>query len=373
MKLSCLIRGAAVALMAVSALPGSSLWAQHGIGGKVGASLPVVRAGYYTTCVMEAERLVSCWGNAVGDGTFNGLHADPVTPAGLGGVKALAVALGQDAACAIRDTPASDVVCWSSQITAGPSVDRIFAVPGVTQAEQISFGHFTACALITGGTVTCWRMANTMDLMVAPVAGIQNAKELSVGYDHVCVILTDQTVTCWGENAAGQLGIGSVSTGGTFYAPVTVPGIQASQVAAGWRHTCVVNLNQTVSCWGANRSGELGDGKAATMLIEPSPQAVTGLSGAIMVAAGAEFSCALLADRTVRCWGKNTKGSLGDGSTTDSSIPVAVVGLTNATTISAGWDHACASGLGLMRRCWGEGGGGKLTNGSLSDSTTPVP
>jgi alpha-tubulin suppressor-like RCC1 family protein len=101
------------------------------------------------------------------------------------------------------------------------------------------------------------------------------------------------------------------------------------RLAAGSAHTCQVNDDGTVRCWGLNSSGQLGDGTTTT---RPTPVIVFGLTNAVAVAAGEFHTCAILADSSAR-WGRNASGQLGDGATTDRLIPVTVGGLTNAVAI----------------------------------------
>ena len=113
----------------------------------------------------------------------------------------------------------------------------------------------------------------------------------------------------------------------------TLAATSATSISAGGNHTCAIVAGGTVDCWGSNSSGELGDG-STTDRIAPVP--VSGLTGAVAVSAGFSHTCALLSGGTVTCWGRNSEGQLGDGSATSSSTPVAVVGLTGVSAISAG-------------------------------------
>jgi len=134
-------------------------------------------------------------------------------------------------------------------------------------------------------------------------------------------------------------------------------------------HSCAVLDDGTLRCWGANLYGELGDG---TTLNRSRPVAVAGLTNVEAVAAGATFTCALLGDGTVRCWGYNANGELGNGATTNSLVPVPVPGLTNVTRLAAGYFHACAVKGDGTTWCWGANDRGQLGNGTTTGSLVPV-
>jgi hypothetical protein len=140
---------------------------------------------------------------------------------------------------------------------------------------------------------------------------------------------------------------------------------KATAVSAGGGHTCALLSDATVKCWGSNEGGQLGDGTHTRRL---TAVAVRGLAGATSVSG----SCALLADGTARCWGDNRFGQLGDGTTTSRSAPVAVQGLTGAVAISDGGSGACAVLVDHTVVCWGDNARGQLGVGTRVSSPTPV-
>jgi alpha-tubulin suppressor-like RCC1 family protein len=144
---------------------------------------------------------------------------------------------------------------------------------------------------------------------------------------------------------------------------------KATAVSAGGVHACALLSDSTVKCWGRNGQGQLGDG---THTWRVTAVAVHGLTGATAVSAGLQLSCALLADGTARCWGDNRQGQLGDGTTTSRSTPVAVQGLTRAVAISAGEGSACAVLADQTVACWGDNSRGELGNGTRVASPRPM-
>ena len=143
-------------------------------------------------------------------------------------------------------------------------------------------------------------------------------------------------------------------------------------IAAGDSHTCALLPDGTVDCWGLNDSGELANG---TVHNSSTPVQVNGISNAILIAASNFHTCALLFGGTIECWGWNGDGQLGNGESGSSSYevsPVQVNGISDATWISAGDLHTCALLPGGASKCWGANVYGQLGNGTTTDSSTPV-
>jgi alpha-tubulin suppressor-like RCC1 family protein len=257
------------------------------------------------------------------------------------------------------------------------------ASPNVTATARmgpiaIAVGDFHSCALLPDGVVKCWgsntsgQVGNgtTVKSLISPVSvtGLGRTIAIAAGGGHTCALVAGGTVMCWGDNSYGQLGDGTTDDSSV---PVAVAGLtDARGIAAGGWHTCaLVGSDGTVKCWGMNGIGQLGDG---TTTGRSSPVAVEGLTGAQAVTAGRDHSCALVAGGTVMCWGSNGVGQLGDGTITDRSSPVAVAGISGALDIAAGSEYTCAL-LGDHRvACWGDNYHGQLGNGTTTESFVPV-
>lgn len=145
------------------------------------------------------------------------------------------------------------------------------------------------------------------------------------------------------------------------------------RLSAGANHVCQVKNDGTVRCWGSNVSGQLGDGTTNNPF-EPVTSGVPFPS--VADAAGDNHSCALLASGGVTCWGDNNFGQLGDTTTTRRPAPVFVNGLPAAVAITAGSFHTCALLANGTARCWGRNFNGQLGNGvsgnMFAPTTTPV-
>jgi alpha-tubulin suppressor-like RCC1 family protein len=152
---------------------------------------------------------------------------------------------------------------------------------------------------------------------------------ITAGLDHTCALTRAGGVKCWGYNGHDELGTGRGDSLSNSSTPLDVQGLSrgVTAISAGVRHSCAVTSAGGVKCWGANYSGALGDGTEDRRF---APVEVSGLSsGVTAVAAGHDYSCALLGTGGVKCWGSNASGQLGDGTGVDRFTPVNVIGLSS--------------------------------------------
>jgi alpha-tubulin suppressor-like RCC1 family protein len=301
-----------------------------------------------------------------------------------------AITAGGAHTCAL--SAAGDVRCWgldgSGQLgdglpktdLASPSAPVVLGLP----AKAISAGNDHTCALLINGAVRCWgRDANGQlgdgppaTESATPAAAValgQPARAVTAGEAHTCALLADGSVRCWGLDDHGQLGDGAslVSTSAPA-APVAL-GQPARSISAGSSFTCALLADRTVRCWGSDISGELGDG--APLVDKPTPASVVGLGQDVSaISAGTGHVCALLADGAVRCWGWNDNMQLGLGpEVANTPAPSAVVALpSRARSITTGFQHTCAVLADDSARCWGYDGGGQLGDG-LPDEDNDEP
>ncbi|UJR79600.1 RCC1 domain-containing protein [Sandaracinus amylolyticus] len=145
---------------------------------------------------------------------------------------------------------------------------------------------------------------------------------------------------------------------------------EALSVGLGDRHTCVLREDGTIACWGNNSFGQLGDGTTTTRL---RPIVVPGIDNAVAVAVGVNHTCALLRDDTVRCWGWSEYGQAGpNASGAQQTSPVEVIGFTEPLEITAGLLHTCVRQRNGFVRCWGHNALGQLGNRTFTSSPAPV-
>jgi alpha-tubulin suppressor-like RCC1 family protein len=263
--------------------------------------------------------------------------------------------------------------------TAAPRPGPVF----VSNAIGIAAGAQNACAVLSGGTVTCWGdnsngqlgSGGTMSSSIpVPVTGLTNATAVTIGGTlgsgiHVCALQSSGTVSCWGSNYSGELGTGTAA--GQAAVPMVVPNLAgATAIAAGNDFTCALITGGTVQCWG-NLS--YGQPPADGGYVVSPPTAIPNLVGAISMSIGQYFGCAVLSDKTVACWGDGFEGELGNGLAGIESVgPVPVSGVTNATAVTAGEYAACALLSGGSVQCWGDNAYGELGTGTFASSEIAV-
>ncbi len=242
----------------------------------------------------------------------------------------------------------------------GNPVAKVWNKAGTFTATLSGSVPNTAAAIATGGPATV--------AVSGSQSGTAKHMPLAQGYTHHCAVQADTTVKCRGINNAGQLGDGTTTN--SLATLVTVTGLTGvKQVAVGPTHSCAVKSDGTVACWGSNTDGQLGDGSTT---IRTTPVAVAGLASAVMVRLGQLHSCALKSDGTVHCWGNNVGGQLGDGTTTGRPTAGAVSGITNAVALASGTTHNCVVKSDGTAACWGFNTFGQIGNGLTTDTLTPV-
>jgi alpha-tubulin suppressor-like RCC1 family protein len=191
----------------------------------------------------------------------------------------------------------------------------------------------------------------------SPVHGGYQFREVEMGAWYACGIeATLQVVKCWGSNASGVLGDSTITDSPLPHvvdAPTTF-----LDLSVGPRHACAVAADRTVWCWGSNGSGQIGNG--STDPVVPNPVQVPGVSDAVVVEVGAEFSCATELTGVLRCWGANDQGQLGIDVNLPHAPPTPANLVGNAGPVAAGAKHTCAPAGNGVLHCWGNGLLGQL-------------
>ncbi len=404
-----------------------------------------IAAGYDHTCARLASGAVQCWGsNDAGQLGREGMGG-PMPMAVTGLMGAVEIAAGRRVTCAIVGND-RNVSCWGAAMgaggTAGATPRQILVAPGMPLRDAVeiavtgtSIGGAHACARRRDGNVWCWGLNDDGQL------GIATTIESATAVQSVCspgceatarammpaaTTTTTCALTCVDtatnsehcgqcDNACpnGRTCVGGMCSGAPMScaSPDTACGAGAAagcfdlqtspqhcgtcgracmagelciagectratptRLAAGFEHTCVI-ADGTVRCWGRDARGQRGDGPQVSSEVCSGPN----LRDVVEIAAGASHTCARLQSGEVRCWGANNNGQLGDGtrSATGDPHPVRASAtdmnyLTGVVEIAAGASHTCARLQSGEVRCWGNGDNGRLGNGTSTRSTTPV-
>jgi alpha-tubulin suppressor-like RCC1 family protein len=362
-------------------------------------------SGMKHTCALLDDGTVSCWGDntysQLGDGTATERNT-PAQTSSLGtGRTAVAISSGLYYSCAILDD--ASVSCWGynyyGELGDGTTTQR--NTPTQTSslgtgrtAVAISSGYYHTCAILDDGSVSCWgynyygelgdgtTINRTVPTQTSSLGTGRTAVALSSGGYHTCAILDDGSVSCWGWNRDGQLGDGTTTDRNT---PTQTSSLGTNRTAvaisSGGFHTCAILDDASVSCWGVNAYGILGDG---TITDRTTPTQTSSLGTgrtAVAISSAGSYTCAILDDGSVSCWGSNYYGQLGDGTGGDytndynRNTPTQTSSLgtgRTAVAISSGSIHTCAILDDASVSCWGSNSDGQLGDGTTTDRNTPT-
>ncbi|MEZ4586987.1 MAG: hypothetical protein R2909_11340 [Gemmatimonadales bacterium] len=353
-------------------------------------------AGRDFTCFLDWGGHVYCAGlndqGQLGDGTTTN-RAFPEPTAGPPPSPALQfVHLSAGGAHACGTTTLLVTYCWGSnshgQLGIGTNGGNQLvpsAVAGGAELVWISTGARHSCGTTTPPVQAyCWG-DNTFGQLgdghqseteSAPVqvAGGLDFVFVAAGVDHSCATVNDGSIYCWGRNDHGQLGDGTTADR-ALPTRVVSGGVLFSLLAVGDGYTCALTSGGEGYCWGRNEAGQLGDGTTTerttpTLIVTPGiPAGQPAISG---ISAGSGFTCGLFIDQTVRCWGLNTDGQLGNGATGAGSLsPTMIAGGLNPFSAFVGGRHACAIDQATPY-CWGANGSGALGRGTTTSSPSPA-
>lgn len=258
--------------------------------------------------------------------------------------------------------------------------------------RQLSAGAEYTCGVTVGDRAYCWgnefpgTLGNgspgeefCMDwdrCVPQPVAVVGGLvfRNVSAGRYHTCGATGDDRAYCWGNNSSGQLGIGNAtgprtcagneSAGPCSTSPVAVQGgLRFRTVSTGGNHTCGLTADGLAYCWGANFSGQLGDGTSSNRI---TTRAVAGGRRFRQVSAGFAYTCGVTLEDRAYCWGDNSFGQLGDSTRVTRRLrPVRVAGGRRFRQLDAGLFHACGVTPGKRAFCWGRGDNGQLGTGKI--------
>ena len=394
-------------------------------GSFIGGTSEIVAVGQHHACTILQNSSIYCWGlndnGQLGDGTCtnpvsigspcSGHYSAPRKVYLPGGLGATSIDAGQTHTCAVADD--GSLYCWGrgihGEIGIGPGASEygqlspiLVNISGGGLVTDVSLGVMTTCAILDDGSLYCWgygphgQIGDGNDLtrytptLVSLPAG-RSAMAVDVGSNTVCAILDDGSMYCWGWNSHGQVGNAcspvnqcmptNTPSNVSFPVPYNASfpvGWQVIAISTGEYVSCAVINGGSLYCWGSNTNGQLaeeigsGYGGNATSI----PKAVSLPTGRVAIdvqVGGSGTVCAILDDGSLYCWGQNSEGTVGDGSTSDRTSPTRTMTPTSSSVSSASIGHttACAVMDDGSLYCWGSGQYGALGLGNNISHLTP--
>jgi cysteine-rich repeat protein len=357
-----------------------------------------IAVGWEFSCGVRGDQTLWCWGSndhgQLGDGSTVPFRNTPVRVAGISA--ALQVDVAGTHACALvlqdetQPTGATDVWCWGEngggQVGSTDLTNQHtpVKVPDLgARVDQIEVGWRFSCARLEGGIVKCW--GNNMygagpwslgscsfwdNYSAEPIqTDFGDALSLSIDASNGCVLQSSGDVLCWGANASGERGDGTtdascVATYVDLASPVT-------SIVMGDHFAIALESGGDAWSWGVNEWGQLGDTTVENRL---SPVRVLNIPALKRVGLGWHHGCATTTQDAAYCWGRNDEGQLGTGTADATFLPPNQVVDLDAGVLDAqaGELFSCALLTSGRIQCWGANYYGQLGNGSGQDSALPV-
>jgi alpha-tubulin suppressor-like RCC1 family protein len=296
--------------------------------------------------------------------------------------KTIACSLGLLTLAASASAAQQSVKAWganaSGQLGNGETSDRATpAEASLSNVSDLASGQAHSLARQVGGFL--WASGSnaagqlgdgTNDQRSTPVMVLDEVKAIAAGANHSLAVRNDGSVWAWGDNSYGQLGLGDFEPRNAPEQILALEGLDVIAVAAGNQHSLALLSDGTVRAWGGNFAGQLGDG---SFDFSAEPKIVADLDGVVKIAAGGFHNLALRSNGRVRAWGLNNYGQLGNGETSNGeTYNVGVINLTKVTDISAGGLHSMAIRQNGSVSAWGYNEMGQLGDGTFASKSAPI-
>jgi len=349
------------------------------------------------SCAVKNDSSLWCWGNntfgQLGNGSINlSTSPAPVLDESIW----IWLSLGVDHSCAIKDD--KTLWCWgdNSESQLGDNSTINSTTPkqiGLANTwSNISLGNQFSCGIQTDATTTvpsqtlwCWGKNDksqlghdSPDTKLEPsqVGTAEDWAGISTGDNHACAFSSNQYLYCWGDNLYGQLGLSPNPPPAAATTPTSVDSNKWLGVSAGGNHTCAVQDDYSLWCWGNNDAGQLGIGSTSH---QPKPNLVTH-SDALdwrFVSSGKNHTCAIDSDYIGHCWGLNDQGQLGNGINLNTSAARLFDSSNNWLSIDSGTLHSCGiktDPFTLLKTLWcgGINNYGQLGIASTANQSAPI-
>ncbi len=362
----------------------------EGAGGSVvltvSSSVKSLALGPENSCALKSDGTVLCWGRGDEGGVGDQANVDRSIPASVSGnLRFQSLAGSQGRTCGIATD--GRLYCWGSNnnhgLGLGPlgSVPPFVSVPTKTADTVTTFTSVSSsqqgslCALTNGGVRWCWgdndniELGNglSVDVTVPTRVAPPLFTTVAMGNYHGCALAAGGVPWCWGYNGHGAIGDSSFVdssvpkrvVGGHFF--TTIVSLQDA--------TCALKADGSAWCWGSNDFGMSGDGTVGGNRY--SPRIVPNAPAFVQLDGHGQYVCGRTGAGSAYCWGRNTQGQLGDGSTTNRSVPTPVAGSHLFVRIATGTVHSCGIAADAVY-CWGANTKGILGDGTLTPRLVPT-
>lgn len=323
-------------------------------------SVLALALGGHTSYALMSDGSVRAWGEGMQGELGTTARSEAVTPVEVPGVSdAIAIAAngvnGQGTACAIRRE--GEVVCWGDDFSLPRDGDRMRVLPPTTidalaGARLLAIGTMMGCVVMSDGELRCWDSDHHAPARLPAPPDIVALRSV---YGHACALTRAKTLACWGDNDDAQSSW--LSDAREIAAPLELPLADVSDVLVGIHDTCALLADHSLRCWGRTHDHAV-------------PLATDAKLTALGNNSRARHRCMLDADRHVYCLGDNESGQLG-AQPSASATPIEVVGLDDVKEVATGEVHTCALKHDGTVWCWGENRFGQLGDGTLIDRSTP--
>ncbi len=344
------------------------------------------------SCGLKSDGRVLCWGTNGYGATAQSTFGYAITPTPVGASKDWSEvwAFGESTCASKLD---GSVMCWGGQelgsFGLGTTASLAMPTPLAKSMTKVAPGRFHACGLTPAGGIECSGNGGSGNLGLGttsnattfgpinsagkPWAGLVWTNVAS-GESASCALSSTGALYCWGSNCYGQVdATTTTSTLSNLALVAPALGNGWTNLAVGQNHHCGTRADGSLRCWGRNRDGQIGNGKAeeSSCTIKTGPfDHGTGWSTSI--AAGVSHTCAVKADGTLWCWGDNANGQLGDDTTAAKTVPVAVGTAKDWSRIAAGNATTCGLRTSGALYCWGANSQGQLGVGDLGQRKLPT-
>jgi alpha-tubulin suppressor-like RCC1 family protein len=315
-------------------------------------------------CAVSDDGVARCWG-ANGSDQVGGVASELATFTEMVGVSHRSISVGALATCGIGDD--NHVGCWGWGATGmrGDGTSATNARPSTIIGvwRQVAAGLYHVCALSTNGAVACWGANSSYELgrvaagTATPMDVSGSYLMLSTGLSTSCAESSGHNIYCWGDNSTGQLGDGT-TIARALGAATQYDTRSWRDLSVGAFHTCSIDFDGKLTCWGRNDYGQLGRGDVSGLQL--TPYLVPSIGRWIAVSVGYLATCAIAESATIGggtlwCWGDNSSGQLGLGtmSPTPMVIPMPVGSDETWADVATGLTHTCAVRLDGTLWCWG--------------------